>query len=72
MTFWLIMVPALVAGHPGATRAHWHRTHAACLADERAFHLPPGSCLKTQGAELPPPGIDLDSDGALSLSPEGK
>lgn len=63
MTFWLIMVPALVAGHPGATRAHWHRTHAACIADERAHGLPAGSCLKTHGGELPMPHVDLDSEG---------
>ena len=62
MTFWLIMVPALVAGHPGATRPHWHRTLAACRADELAHHMPPGSCLPTRG-ELPGPVVSLDSDG---------
>ncbi len=64
MTIWLIMIPALIAGHPGATRPRWDRTHAACRADERVFHLPPGSCLRTEGEPPPPPAIDLDSDGA--------
>ena len=63
MTIWLLMVPALVAGHPGATVPHWHRTLAACRADERAHHLPLGSCLPTRGP-LPGPVVSLDSDGA--------
>ena len=57
MTIWLIMIPALIAGHPGATTPHWHHRLSACRADERAHHMLPGSCL-------PPPAIDLDSAGA--------
>ena len=30
--------------------------------DERAHHMPPGSCLPTRG-ELPGPVVSLDSDG---------
>ena len=41
---------------------HWHRTLAACRADERAHHMPPGSCLLTRG-KLPGPVVSLDSDG---------
>ncbi len=56
MTFWLIMVPALIAGQPGATVPHWHRTHAGCHADEATHHLPPGSCLKAHGDARPATG----------------
>ena len=62
MTIYLLMIPALIAGHPNATTPHWHRTHAACRADERAHHMPRGSCLPTRGP-LPGPVVSLDSDG---------
>jgi len=59
MTSYLLVI--VLSLHPYASIAHWHRTHAGCVADAREHHLRARDCLRAVGP-IPPPVLGLGAD----------